>query len=743
MSEQVNSLNIPVIQGKKISFKGVNPQAGYVSANVPQGASMQGMQASAPAASQTSAPMQGNPNVQNIQQTVGETQLGNRVKNSSEIGQSPYTLPVAAGTWYVIAQGMDKFGKASGGVYETSLLGKVTGAGDRISNAITESALGKSPFGQFIGKIGTSVGKYFDKVTNNPKNRLFYALRNTHTRPECKLVIGPAAGAPGYSVMDNKSVFEYLLKPIENAVQLKQYGKDNTYIENFLKSVEGLPKSKKLHALQMEELKYFGVKAEDVAGKPAGELTKLLRDLKITKGLGFANEAQYKQFLDEGFTLKNLTKLRDILKGGDQNLKVLIWKKDGFWGKIFGHAFGREVSLQEIVNKLTVLTDGGKTKLGRIFGKSFAYLTEGTTNRFAGGKLGVFMQATIFADMLIHTFNAPKGEKGKTLAERFVNDFTYFLAIPLGVGLMHMAGGLKYLGMSKEQVEGYRQKLKILKDHADLGDLSKGNFKLRRRALKKELIAGVKNPFLRVLKKAAKILTVGIERLPEYKSKDKYNLNWLRKSRYFGNNALGYAIRFIIPMFMLSPMFAKWTTQATHKIFGRPTHSVLDEDTEEEQPAQNSKPAVQQAAAVKPQTITPAVQPQNSPFPQVGNYKPSMKGRNPQEYSDTNLIKQTINGQKTAAAPIAPSGTAQQPVSAAQQNTQQTSVHNTPAAQQGGQTPPAAVQKDPNAVEEPVRTYIPSPQGVVIQPQDMSSLDKALANADAVEKQGYEVLKSV
>lgn len=62
--------------------------------------------------------------------------------------------------------------------------------------------------------------------------------------------------------------------------------------------------------------------------------------------------------------------------------------------------------------------------------------------------------------MIINTIHAPKGEKGKTFIERFVNDFSYFLAMPLGIWAMHKAGGLKYLGMTEAQRNNYRALLK-------------------------------------------------------------------------------------------------------------------------------------------------------------------------------------------------------------------------------------------------------------------------------------------
>ena len=85
---------------------------------------------------------------------------------------------------------------------------------------------------------------------------------------------------------------------------------------------------------------------------------------------------------------------------------------------------------------------------------------EGTTNRFAGGKLAVLMQAMIFGDMLVNTFKAPKGEKFKTFTDRFTNDFAYFLCAPFGIQILHKLGGLQYAGMSKSDLANYRAEFK-------------------------------------------------------------------------------------------------------------------------------------------------------------------------------------------------------------------------------------------------------------------------------------------
>lgn len=670
-NQSINALNIPSIQNnKQIYFQ----------------------------QSQQNPAMQGNTAMQGMPQNVGDTELGNRVKNSSDMAQSPYTLPVAAGTWYAIAQGMDSFGRKCGGTYDESILGKFTGKADALSDKVTNSKFAKSRLGQWLGNTYNSISSYIDKASSNPKNRLLYALKNHKTTPECKLVKTPAAGLAGFLEADTRQVFEEFLKPTKYAEQLKQYGKTNDEVNAFLDSVKGLSKQEKMRKLQEEELKYFGKKASDIAGKTSDELAKMLKELKITKGLGFNSVAHYEKVMKEEYALKHMDEILQALRKGDQNLKISIWKKDGWTGKVLGHLFGRDVGIAELANKFDLtLKTGAKTKFGKFVGKSFGYLTEGCTNRFAGGKVAVAMQAFIFADMLIHTFNAPKGEKGKTLAERFVNDFTYFLALPVGIWAMHKAGGLKYLGMSKEQVKAYEENLKLFKEGAKNKLYTKKGFKMRSKVLNRQLNAGVKNPFLKLIKKAANILTVGLNQKPVYLSKSSSNLNLLRKLGYWTKNAAGYPIRFAIPMMLISPILAKWATKATHTVFGRPTKSVLDE---EEEASTTDKTDTTDAAAAamqnKPQTIQ-----------QPGQVSPSQKStlqhKSPNDYkSDTNLIKMTANGTKP-------------------QLTQQAKADN-------------------NKEQEPLRTYIPSPIGMVQQPAAPTGLDAAFAQADETEKYVNDIL---
>ena len=64
--------------------------------------------------------------------------------------------------------------------------------------------------------------------------------------------------------------------------------------------------------------------------------------------------------------------------------------------------------------------------------------------------------------------------------------------MPLAIQLMHRVGGLQYAGMTKDQVEKYRQHLKIHNDKAMAGGFAdKSAWKASKDALKTELNAGV------------------------------------------------------------------------------------------------------------------------------------------------------------------------------------------------------------------------------------------------------------
>lgn len=659
--------------------------------------------------SYTQPPMQGAGSEQ-IKQSVDNSYLANRAKASEESNPAA-TLGLGTAAWLGINYGMDRFNPKCAGEYSESVLGKLGAMGDKFSTKTT---------------VGRGIESAFDWINKKTsalaqKSKIANALKNFSSKPEWGLVKSAAKGPEGFLASDIEQVFQSYMNPLTgrqfkifglplgpktNYYQgLEQYGKmTQDEINNFVKSLKGKSYAEKALTLQKKELELLGANA-DIVAKIEGKtglkgLEKLAKSLKVKK-LGFKSLREYNELA--GKYVENTEKLSQILAKAD-NIKISVWRKPGILGKFTNWAFGRTVQTSECKNKLiAVLGKGNNTRLGRALPKSIAWFLEGTTNRFAGGKLAVAMQAGIFADMLYHTIKAPKGEKGKTFAERFVNDFTYFIALSAGIMAMHKVGGLKYLGIKDQAgIEAYRKGIEAFKAKHAAGLLNnKKAYKFAQKRL--DVLLGkqnVKGFFNKLFFKVGKLINLGNERIPAYKSTSKYNLNWLRKCA--NGNILGVPLRFAIPMLMISPFLAKLTTKTVHKIFGKPTNSVLDEDKEPEE----VKTAQQQT------------QPQNNNIPEVN--KPQQPPRNPNQYTDSNLIKQRIN---------------------AINGQQQVNNINPQQATPNAANPNVAQPTKENEEKEPVRTYIPSPVGMVPQTPDMSGINQAMSQADAAEKYVNSVLK--
>lgn len=662
--------------------------------------------------SYTQPPMQGTGSEQ-IRQSVDNSYLANRAKASGD-ATPEQLLPFWLASWYGLGQLMDKFNPLCRGEYKDSILGKIGGWGDKVS---TKTRVGRGIENglQWIDNKTTALAK---------KNKIVNALKNYSTRPEWSFAKTPGAGVHGFLATDTEQLFENFLNPLTNRQVksplfgiplsaksnyyqgLEQYGNiTQQEINNFVKSLKGKTFAEKTLALQKKELELLGANA-DIVAKIEGKtglkgLEKLAKSLKVKK-LGFKSIREFNEL--KGNFLDNPDKIMKALENADKKIKFSVWRgNDNILGKIKSHLIGRIATPQEYLNKYkAILGKGNTSRLGRFLPASLGWLTEGTTSRFAGGKLAVAMQSYFLADMLYHTIKAPKGEKTKTFAERFVNDFTYFMAMTFGIKAMHKVGGLKYLGIKdKAGIEAYRKGIEAFKAKHAAGLLNnKKAYKFAQKRL--DVLLGkqnVKGFFNKLFFKVGKLINLGNERIPAYKSTSKYNLNWLRKCA--NGNILGVPLRFAIPMLVISPFLAKLTTKTAHKIFGKPTNSVLDEDKEPEE--------------VKTAQQT---QPQNNNIPEVN--KPQQPPRNPNQYADSNLIKQrtnAINGQ------------------------QQVNNVNPQQATPNATNPNVAQPTKENEEKEPVRTYIPSPVGMVPQTPDMSGINQAMSQADAAEKYANSVLK--
>lgn len=684
-------------------------------------------------------PMEAGQGAEAIKKGVDNSYLSNRVKQSEE---NSALLPAATlATWYGLSRGMDVFNKRTNNEYEKTAFGKLGRFGDWLTEKVSNSKLAKSSFGQWVGKAYKSTGKFInDKIVAN--SAMLRAIKNTPSEPTNKMVISQYKGLLGFLSQDTEQIFNSFIKPAKTPFELEQYGADKQFIKNLKKAMKA-PGANSYAVLKEAEMKLLGIPQADINryiqnGKVLSpkRVDILIKNAKISK-LGFT-PAEYKA-VSKDF-LGNADKVLKALEKASKNnghMFISRMRGDGLLGSIKNHFLGRKVGLTELYNKYLV-TLGAKnpkhaTKLGRALPKAFGLFLEGTTNRFAGGKLAVLMQAVIFGDMLVNTFKAPKGEKFKTFTERFTNDFAYFLCAPFGIQILHKLGGLQYAGMSKSDLANYRAEVKQFNHKVATGQLTKkGDYINELERIKGMLRGGRKNIFSKFFGKLAEIATVGLETTRGYHKKAiKPGIlgklkDFFVNPKYYMKNAAGYPMRILLVMGLIMPPLATAATKIAHAIFGRPTHSVLDNEDE-------LTPEQKQQEEMKDLLAQLETQRQNQ-----------QTGQPVTHTSPTNLINEYLDRQAQQALYEAQPQYAPQPVIPQYQqptvNTAQPQM-----AQQGvqPQQPQQSQQAQPqpaNASSEPVRTYVPSSAPVALAQPNTDKADAALKNADLAEKLARDTL---
>ena len=325
----------------------------------------------------------------------------------------------------------------------------------------------------------------------------------------------------------------------------------------------------------------------------------------------------------------NMGKTKDSLKYADEIAKVFenvderaIISK---WGKlpvgkipILGKLLTLNAPLSEISNKTKVAMGlGGATALGKGFASGFAKAYEGLTSNVAGGKIAPMMEAFFLAQALMRAKDAPKGQKLATFMDEEVAGVATLFTMPLATSIMTKMGGLKYLGMGKtvaeqtQNVDKFRNMVKALNDRVDAKTITRGEYLDEVKKIKdllnckgadgKSTLKFWQKPFKAIGKllgsnyKAETIKPFIDDAIPKNASKLKaFGLNvsnkvqkasyGLKTGKFLGMTPGGIG-RFILAMFVLSPIVSKPIRWVTNKIFGKP----YDPEKEKEEAAKKAK----------------------------------------------------------------------------------------------------------------------------------------------------------
>ena len=667
-----------------------------------------------------------------LQENIQDSYVANRVADTTEDPKAMMgTAALMVPTWLLLTQAMDKFAKHSRGEYENTLQYKIAKFGDRVA----DSSFAKSDFMTSVSNKFSSF-KNFLKTKIIDKSRITRALINTPSLPENGMALANYKGMIAMQLFDYPQHGEAFVKPLKHPSNLDIYGATKEEISSFeTQWKNAATKEAKAKILQEAEfetiMKYTREQAEAArlaegfATADAAKRASILKDLKAFNW-GFKNFADMERLSKK--THENIPEIFEATHKANRKMMARIWgSNSGFWGKLSTKIFGREVYATETLNKMfaelgnidltkpenakwkDVLTRTGyidklpNSAFARTLNKYTHLITEGLTNRVAGGKAVALIQSWFIAEALYKAIKAEGGigEKGKTFAERITELVAMLACIPLALKLMHSVGGLQYAGMTKEQVAQYREHLKIHNEKAMRGGFSsKAEWKASKKDLLKELKAGVKNPFVLLAKKIGRIVTVGLEQIRPYDSKDigdiakdgtkTYRKGIMSKLRdlwrhpKFGFKQMaGYPMRIGIGMMLIMPFLTKLAVKGSHLVFGKPKHSLLDEEKEREL-------AEKQAEELSKTQVPPQLQNINQVTENTINQ------------NDTNRLNKQNDIQNTNKA----------------ESTKAEKLNN-----------------------EPVRTYIPSPVGVQITGQeDMTAADAAMRRADNAEQQALQAL---
>ena len=649
--------------------------------------------------------------VQNASTTVQESD--NIVTQTAKKDNKGLVFGLGAAYWFVISKIMDVFNKkcADQPNSKKNLIQKTRDLGDNI---------GKHFKGKFFTKISNTTSKIKGVVKKLvSKSAILDAMVNNPAKPKMPMAIMMKGGTLNETAIDVKEM-----------------------VEAFVKNADG-------KTFNNKNLKILGITEEQfvkINKNPSNYIDDLIEACK--KGSKHCNKNKLDDFIQ----------LADVNTGAAPKLKNLF-KNKVLGKKVYNFLFGRKVYWTEGINKLEALKGlkgnaPGKTALGKSLPKAMLRTVEGLTNGTAGGKFAIMMQAYVFADATIRAIKAEKGDKGKTFIESIVNDLSYYLLIPTGMGILYGLGGLKYIGMNENQIKEYRTALEAFnKQAASAGFASKAEYKDAAKPLKdmlkgstkrsktdgigKNILKSLKNLVYKPLKTVGKGVSVGLEAKQGYVAKGSGKLaKSFKNIGYNLKRGAGIPTRFMLYTMLITPPLVKLATKACHLIFGKPKHSILDEDKEAKQAEkQQSMPALVYPAETEQQT-TQIQQPQSVIQPeQIGLPLQSIDNNLKLAYSQNGNV---INNSRNMIADEKPERRRYIPSSDGIVNNNNNSLVN-------------MYQKNPSTLnkmlpdEEPTkRRYIPSSDGVQINSnrnENTEEMEKALRKANRTEKVVNQYLK--
>ncbi len=557
------------------------------------------------------------------QNVIDSNPIIGKVKNR---GMSDHAItalliaPVYTGLWWFM-EAVNTFAK--GPDYAKTWMGKLGGAGDAVA--------GNGFYKNTIGRVFQGLGVAGEWVNNNiiEKFQPLNVLKKGAT-PAWDMAKMQKHGVAGFAFTQANELIEQL---VTNEAEKSLA---NVAAKRGLKVAE-LVERKPNALANLKHLmlkKHFGINEQALADiKSRHDIPAIIKVMEKSK--------EKSVVIDKLFNMIPIPKWLGFLKR-NVPMTEIINKLAAVAGK-------------SVVGKTAVGEHIAKTGLGRFLPKASFYGIEGVT--FAGfqGKLVLLMSSFFVAGALNHARKAEKGEKVKTFMEELASSMGFLIGIPLAAICTYAMAGWRYTGMKPEQIDAFEKSVAEIVKNNNKHVYSEAGFKQAIAGAKQLLKDPTTGPMKWVhapFRWVGTLLSSGLSYMPQWN--DPALKNSGRMAKFFSNiktNAkcgLGIVGRAALVMAVIAPLFSNKIVQASHLIFGKPKHSILDGE-----PPAETTPETQQPALVPPH-----MQPMPAPITPT----PVLYNNPASPFQPGNILQDSMNkaqsGQysNTAAAPLSTSG---------------------------------------------------------------------------------------
>ena len=523
-------------------------------------------------------------------------------------GSLKYTLPL----WFVLGKGVDLYNRHCTGEYNKSLPAKLARFGDRVSNS-------KVFNNSYVQKAENSISRTKNNILNRLKSNsnVVRTLMENSTRPEWEFAKSAMFTQEQELANEFNTLFERYLKGGGKTPALRHLipsKEEKAFIKNILGP--GASEVDKINCLQLRRinpLKYNNAQAiKAVLSQRAADPDIVKNILLKEMGCDAATYAKYK-----ANPAKYVKEIRELALKAGKDMKVYHGNYS-----IIGPIFRRQSNMSQIGNKLLSIAKGAtdsagnaippKTALGRGVSKTVQGLMRGVT--FGGGKLGLLIfVAPALVDMYQNAKEAPDDQKTGTVVYGLAEALSWVATFPASMRLMHKIGGLRYLGMTANQTEQYRQALEKFKETNKAGGFTtKADFN---KAWEK--VNSIRKPttklnwFEKGLKGLGTLITQDLEMKPAWKNPNLKGIKSLgntlrgKKIGNFFRHGAGAAgklgLFFGIMGYVLTPLI----TKPLEWIFGKPydRHEEAEKKAEETAKQQALRDAMTQQQGTSQEVI--------------------------------------------------------------------------------------------------------------------------------------------